>query len=421
MEALQQFAERAYRRPLTPEVSADLLRYYATVREKDGLDHEAAMRESIVAVLMSPDFLYRIDLLKTAPGALPLTDYELASRLSYFLWSSMPDDELLFEAATGRLRDPKILAAQAKRMLQDPRVRALAVEFGGNWLEFRRFGEIMTVDRDHFTTFSNELRDAMFEEPVRLLTDVIQKNRPVIDLLYGKDTFVNSTLARHYGMPMPSGGPNDNDWVHVEDASPYERGGLLPMAAFLTQNAPGLRTSPVKRGNWIVKDVLGERVPPPPPGVPEIPKDESALDLPLREMLARHRGDQNCASCHDRIDPFGLVFEGFGPIGERRKTDLAGRAIDVSAVFPSGDEGSGVQGLLQHVREKRQDDFVNNLCGKLIAYALGRSLIASDEKLIEDMRTTLATGDYRFEIMIESIVTSKQFLQKRGHQELAER
>jgi hypothetical protein len=419
LEALQHFAERAYRRPLTPEESADLLRYYATVRDKDGLDHEAAMRESIVAVLMSPDFLYRIDLLKTADGVHPLTDYELASRLSYFLWSSMPDEELMTEAAAGKLRDPQALAAQAERMLKDPRVRALAVEFGGNWLEFRRFGEITTVDRDHFKTFTGELRDAMFEEPVRLLTNVIRNNRPVIDLLYGKDTFVNPILARHYGMPVPSGGPDD--WVHVEDASPYERGGLLPMAAFLTQNAPGLRTSPVKRGNWIVKNVLGERVPPPPPGVPEIPKDETALDLSLREMLARHRDDPNCASCHDRIDPFGLVFEGFGPIGERREKDLAGRAIDESSVFPGGAAGSGVQGLLQHIREKRQDSFINNLCGKLIAYALGRSLIASDEKLIADMRTNLAADEYRFDTLIESIVTSKQFLQKRGHPELAER
>ncbi len=293
------------------------------------------------------------------------------------------------------------------------------MEFGGNWLEFRRFGEITTVDRDHFKNFSDELRDAMFEEPVRLLSDVIQNNRPVLDLLYGKDTFVNPNLARHYGMPVPNGDPGD--WVHVEDASEYERGGLLPMAAFLTQNAPGLRTSPVKRGNWVVKNVLGERVPPPPPGVPEIPQDETALDLPLREMLARHRDDQNCASCHDRIDSFGLVFEGFGPIGERRDKDLAGRAIDVSAVFPGGAEGSGIQGLLQHIREKRQDNFVHNLCGKLIAYALGRSLIASDEKLIEDMHKNLAADEYRFDTMIESIVTSKQFLQKRGHQDLAEK
>jgi hypothetical protein len=177
----------------------------------------------------------------------------------------------------------------------------------------------------------------------------------------------------------------------------------------------------VKRGNWVVKNVLGERVPPPPAGVAEIPKDETSLDLPLREMLARHRDDPNCASCHDRIDPFGLVFEGFGPIGERREKDLAGRAIDVSAVFPDGAGGSGVQGLLQHIREKQQNSFVNNLCGKLIAYALGRSLLASDEKLIEDMRTKLAADGYRFDTLIESIVTSKQFLQKRGHQDVTER
>jgi hypothetical protein len=418
LEVLQQFATGAYRRPLTPEERADLRRYYTQAREKDGLDHEAAMRESIVAVLMSPDFSYRIDLLKSGQGVgplgvHPLSDYELASRLSYFLWSSMPDDELLAHAAEGDLHYPKIIAAQAKRMLRDPRVRALAMEFGGNWLEFRRFGEITTVDRDHFKSFSNDLRDAMFEEPVRFLTDVFRSNRPVLDLLYGNDTFVNPILARHYGMPVPDG--RAGDWVHVPDATPYQRGGLLPMAVFLTKNAPGLRTSPVKRGNWVVKNVLGERVPPPPPGVPAIPQDESTLEKPLRETLARHRNDSNCASCHDRIDSFGLVFEGFGPIGERREKDLAGRAVDISATFPGGAEGSGVQGLRRYISGARQNDFVNNLCGKLVVYCFGRSFITPDELLIQEMRTKLAADGYRFDAAIETIVTSKQFLNKRGH------
>jgi hypothetical protein len=167
--------------------------------------------------------------------------------------------------------------------------------------------------------------------------------------------------------------------------------------------------------------VLGERIPPPPPNVPDIPKDETKLELPLRQTLARHRDDANCASCHVRIDSFGLVFEGFGPIGERRDKDLAGRAIETSATFPDGGEGAGIEGLRQHIRAKRQDDFVNNLCAKLIAYALGRSLIPPDELLIQDMRGKLSANGYRFDSLIESIVTSKQFLNKRGREELAER
>jgi hypothetical protein len=193
------------------------------------------------------------------------------------------------------------------------------------------------------------------------------------------------------------------------------------MAVFLTRNAPGLRTSPVKRGNWVVKNVLGERIPPPPPVVPELPRDEAKLDLPLRDLLARHRADASCAVCHARFDSLGLVFEGFGPIGERREKDLAGRPVDASAMFPGGSQGDGLEGLRRYIRERRQDDFVDNLCGKLLAYALGRSLIPSDELLIQDMRRKLADHGYRFSHLIETIVTSRQFLTRRGRTEPAER
>ncbi len=419
LKSLLEFAARAYRRPLAKEELDELLAYYRTARTKDGLDHEAAMRESIVAVLMSPDVCYRIDLIGADRGIRPLSDYDLASRLSYFLWSSLPDRELLAHAAAGDLHKLNVIAAQARRMLKDPRIRALTVEFGGNWLDFRHFEELSTVDRERFTSFNPELRAAMFEEPVRFLMNVFQTDRSVLDLLYAKDTFVNPVLARHYGIPEV--GKQSTNWVHVEDASRYERGGLLPMAVFLTKNAPGLRTSPVKRGNWVVKNVLGERIPPPPAVVPELPRDEAKLDLPLRDLLARHRADANCAACHSRFDSFGLVFEGFGPIGERREKDLAGRPVDVSAMFPGGSEAAGLEGLQRYIRDRRQEDFVDNLCGKLLAYALGRSLILSDERLIQEMHGKLASNKFRFESAIESIVTSPQFLTKRGHEELAER
>jgi mono/diheme cytochrome c family protein len=371
LNALLEFAARAYKRPLTQDDKDELVAYYRNCRLKDGLDDEAAMRESIVSVLMSPDFCYRIDLTDAGSGIQPLSDYELASRLSYFLWASIPDDELLAHAAAGDLHRPEVITAQARRMLGDQRVRALAVEFGGNWLDFRRFEELNTVDRERFASFTNDLRQAMFEEPVRFLMDVFQNNRSVLDLIYAKDTFVNPVLAAHYGMPAPSVAPDA--WVHISDAIAYHRGGLLPMAVFLTKNAPGLRTSPVKRGNWIVKNVLGERIPPPPATVPELPQDEAKLDLPLRQMLARHRSDANCAACHARFDSLGLVFEGFGPIGERREKDLAGHSIDDSATFPVGQDGpggdgAGVEGLKQYIHDHRQNDFINNLCGKLLAY-----------------------------------------------------
>ncbi len=418
LQSILQFAAKAYRRPLAQDEKDDLLAYYHTLRAKGGLDHEEAMRELIVSVLMAPDFCYRLDLSSANQGIHPLSDYDLASRLSYFLWSSLPDDELLAHAAAGDLHKPKILTAQAQRMLKDPRTRALAVEFGGNWLDFRHFEQITTVDLERFPVFTSDLKQAMFEEPVHFLLDVFQHNRSILDFLYAKDTFVNPVLAKLYG--MPADGQKNEDWVRVADASPYERGGLLPMAIFLTKNAPGLRTSPVKRGNWVVKNVLGERIPPPPPVVPELPHDEAAMDLPLREMLARHRADPNCAACHARFDALGLVFEGFGPVGERRAQDLAGHPVDASATFPGGGDGTGLKGLQQYIHDKRQDDFVDNFCRKLLAYALGRSLLVSDDAQVQAMRAQLAANDYRFDSLIDSIVSCPQFLTKRGRDDLAQ-
>jgi hypothetical protein len=444
LAALEEFAARAYRRPLTRAEKDDLVAYYHQLREKDGLEHEDAMRDALVYVLMSPDFCYRIDLadsglqpagrsvgdarvvkVSTAGQAgsgasftaVPLSDSALASRLSYFLWSSMPDSELLAHATAGDLHRPEVLVAQARRMLQDVRVRDLATEFGGNWLDFRRFEELNTVDRERFTTFNSDLRQAMFEEPVRFMTDLFQHNGSVLDLVYGDYTFVNPTLARHYGMPVPK--VASNEWVRVDHAQQYGRGGILPMAVFLTKNAPGLRTSPVKRGYWVVRRVLGERIPPPPAVVPELPRDEAKMELPLRQMLARHREDPTCAACHARFDAMGLVFEDFGPIGEKREKDLAGHPVDAHATFPGGSEGTGCGGLRDYVRTHRQDDFVDNLCRKLLGYALNRSLIPSDDLLVEQMRNKLARDGYRFDSLVESIITSPQFLNRRSESHLA--
>jgi hypothetical protein len=186
------------------------------------------------------------------------------------------------------------------------------------------------------------------------------------------------------------------------------------MAVFLTQNAPGLRTSPVKRGYWVVRRVLGETIPPPPATVPELPKDESKMDLPLRDVLAKHRQIASCAACHARFDSFGLAFENYGPIGERRSVDLAGRPVDTHAVFPGGTEGDGFEAVQEYVREHRQKDFVDNLSRKLLAYALGRSLQLSDEPLIDRMQTRLTANGYRFNLLVEMIVSSPQFLNRRA-------
>jgi hypothetical protein len=418
LDALVAFAGRAYRHKLTDFEREDILSFYKSLREKSELSHDEAMRDSIVRILMSPKFCYRIELTSgtakpARPGAAvvtqPLSSNALANRLSYFRWSSMPDAELLAHAESGDLVKPEVLTAQARRMLKDEKARGLAMEFGGNWLDFRRFEDWNSTDRERFPSFTNELRSAMFEEPVRFLEDLIRGDHSVLDVLYGKHTFVNSVLAKHYGMPEVKG----NGWVKVDDATQYGRGGVLPMAVFMTQNAPGLRTSPVKRGYWVVRRLLGEVIPPPPPNVPELPADEGKMDLPLRAMLAKHRNNAACSVCHSRFDSFGLVFEGYGPIGDKRVHDMGGRPVETKAQFPGGGEGDGVAGVQSYIRERRQNDFLDNLSRKLFAYALGRSLMLSDELVVEQMRAIESAKGYRFSPLVEAIVTSPQFRNKR--------
>jgi hypothetical protein len=413
LEALAKFAGRAFRRPLSRSERDELLAFYRESRQSGGLNHEEAIRDALASVLLSPEFCFRIDPAPAGDSVQPLSDYALASRLSYFLWSSMPDEELMAHAAAGDLHRPEVLVAQARRMLRDGRVRGLATEFAGNWLAFRRFEEHNGVDRQRFASFTNELRQAMYEEPIRFFLDVAQRDGSVLDFLDANHTFVNPILAKHYGIPMS--GARAGDWVRVDDVRQYGRGGLLPMSVFLTSNSPGLRTSPVKRGYWVVRRMLGETIPPPPPGVPELPKDEAKLgELTLPQLLARHREAKECAGCHRRFDSIGLAFEGFGPIGERRERDLGGRPVVTHANFPDGSEGAGLDGLRRYLTERRREEFVENLCRKLLAYALGRTLIPSDELTIKAMRTRLSADGHRFSGLVESIVTSPQFLNRWG-------
>ncbi len=427
--ALLEFAERAYRRPLARSERDALAAHYETLRYGSGLTHEEAMRDSIVGVLMSPKFLYRLERIEVgtddgwreasddssaAPARVelvqPLSGHALASRLSYFLWSSMPDEELLAHAAGGDLRDPAVVVAQARRMLKDPRVRGLVVDFAGNWLGFRRFEEHNAVDRERFPSFDKKLRSAMFLEPVKFIENVIRDDGSVLDLLYGTHTFVNSTLAEHYAIPASIAG---DEWIRIDDARPHGRGGLLTMAVLLTQNAHGLRTSPVKRGYWVASRLLGEAISPPPDSVPRLPEDEATSELRMSALLERHAADPSCASCHARFDSLGLVFEGYGPIGERRSADLAQRPVDTRVSFPNGEFGDGPEDLRSYVREHREGEFADTLCRKLLAFGLGRSLLPSDELLVERMRAELAESFYRFAPLVEAIVTSRQFLYRR--------
>ena len=418
LDALQTFAERAFRRPLETREKDDLLDDYRELRDQDGLSHEEAIHDSIVRILVSPKTCYRIDVHAPDEGSRPLNDFELASRLSYFLWASMPDQELLASAAQGTLHEPAVLMAQVRRMLRDDRIRGLATEFVGHWLEFRRFEQHNTVDLEKFPAFTDQLRNAMFEEPLRLFMYIARENRSVLELLNADYTFVNPTLAAHYEIKANSDPlqppSNDSEWKRVDHVNAIGRGGLLTMSVFLTQSSPGLRTSPVKRGYWVVSRLLGERILPPPATVPELPKDEAtAGELTIPQLLARHRSNAACAGCHQRFDSIGIVFEGYGPVGERREKDLGGHPVDTHAVLPNGAEATGVQGLKDYLR-LRQDEYLNNFCRKLLSYAIGRGLIPSDQLFVDQMRQKLVQDGYRFESLVESIVTSSQFMNKHG-------
>ncbi|MDP7017683.1 MAG: DUF1592 domain-containing protein [Pirellulaceae bacterium] len=421
LAAIITFAERAFRRPLTDREQQSLLAFYRHLLEEEKLGHAEAVKDTLVSILMSPHFCYRLDLGGTGDKRAAIPDQQLASRLSFFLWSSLPDQRLLDRAAVGELRRPAVIAAEARRMLRDDRVRGLAIEFGGNWLDFRRFEEHNAVARERFPQFTDELRQAMFEEPVRFFVDVAKRDRSVLDFLFADDTFVNPALAQHYGVADSLDSKSPSDWTRIENANEFGRGGLLPMSVFLTKNSPGLRTSPVKRGYWVVRRLLGERIPPPPPGVPDLPPDEAQLgDRTLSQVLARHRENPSCAGCHNRFDSIGVAFERFGPVGERRRQNLAGKDVDTRVRFPgknkeaTGVDGDGIAGLQNYLREHRRVEYLDNICRKLLSYALGRSLIPADDLLIARMRDQLAENDHRFGSLIETIVTSPQFLQRRA-------
>lgn len=415
---LLELVERAFRRPLVDAERDEFRRIYHEFRDADGASHEEAIRETLASALMSPHFCYRYLRNASADDAnarvRELTGVELANRLSFFLWSSMPDQELMQWAQSDPPLREQPLLELVRRLVRSEKIGGFAQEFAGNWLGFRRFQQHQAVDRERFPQFTNELREAMFEEPVRFFVDLLRNNRPANQLLRADFTWVNGALASHYGIPFPE--ENPEHWVRVSErdaSAPTGRGGLLSMGAFLTMNAPGLRTSPVKRGYWVVRRLLGEQIPAPPPNVPELPKDEAALgddaEVTLPMLMARHRADPQCSSCHHKFDFAGLAFEGFGPIGERRDRDLGGRPVEDHFALPDGSTAKGVDGLRQYLLTERADEFHRNLAEKLVTYALGRPLVPPDTQLLSRVRKQLAAEDQGLLDVIETIVLSSQF------------
>lgn len=410
LDALVDFAARAYRRPLREKEKTELLGLYKTLRGKE-TSHEEALRGVLARVLVAPAFLFRIEQAPPGKTAGAINDWELATRLSYFLWSAGPDDELRRLAAAGQLRDPKILAEQTRRMLKDDRVRALAAEFGTQWLHVRGFAELKDKNEKLFPTFDAKLRQAIEEESILFFQDLFQADRAATEILDADYTFLNDLLAKHYAIPGVTGPA----WRRVEGVRKYGRGGILGLASVQASQSGASRTSPVLRGNWIVETLLGEKLPRPPANVPKLPEEEGGADkLTTRQLVEKHASVVECAVCHQRIDPFGFALERYDPIGRRRDKDLGGLAVDARAKLKDGTEFEGIDGLRTYLLAKKKDVIVRLFCRKLLGYALGRAVTLSDQPLIDEMMVELNKNDGRLSAAVLAIVQSRQFRMIRG-------
>ncbi len=408
LDAVLDFANLAYRRPLAQPEKEALRGLYRKLRE-EGLPHEQSIRLLLARVLVAPAFLYHPENAPPGDKQAPVNDWELANRLSYFLWSSAPDAELRAVAAAGKLHESGVLAAQTHRMLGDERVRRLAVEFGCSWLHIHDFDELNEKSERHFPAFL-ELRGAMYEESIRFFTDFFQSNRPILSILDADYTFLNEPLAKYYGIPGVTG----PEWRRVDGVKNYFRGGILGLASTLAKQSGASRTSPILRGNWVAEALLGDKLPKPPKDVPQLPEDEAAATLTVRELTEKHANDPRCAGCHVRIDGFGFALENYDAIGRYREKDLGGRAINSRAAVLDGSEVDGMAGLRDYLLTKRRDDFLRQFCRKLLGYSLGRAVQLSDEPLLKEMQAQLAKSGYLIGDAIEEIVQSRQFREIRG-------
>jgi len=410
MQQLFDFASRAFRRPLRSAEKDNLRALYDTLRQKK-MPHGAAFRSVLARVLISPSFLLHVENPPPGKKPRPVNDWELASRLSYFLWGTMPDEELRQTAAAGRLHDRQVLAKQTRRMLKDGRVRGLAIEFGTQWIHVRGFDRFNEKNETLFPTFDARLRKAIYEESILFFQDLFQNNRPVMQVLDSDATFLNETLAKHYGIPGVSG-PR---WRRVTGVRKYGRGGILGLASVQTKQAGASRTSPVLRGNWVVETLLGERLPRPPPNVPQLPETETGNGgLTMRQVVEKHVKAPGCAACHQRIDPFGFAFERYDPIGRLRNKDLGGLPVDTNVTLKDGTKFTGIDGLRNYLRTKKKDVVVRFFCRRLLGYALGRSVTLSDQPLLDEMLAGMQNNDGRLVNIVLVIVNSPQFRLIRG-------
>lgn len=408
---VREFATRAFRRPITSDEENRLFEIMRAAFQQDA--SEAEIFETVTAaVLSSPHFLFRVEMdadKVDADGIRELNDYELASRLSYFLWSSMPDERLFDLAARGELHHHEVLAAEATRMLADEKSRALVDNFAGQWLQLRDVSRL-TPDPDKFPEFDDELRVAMRRETETFVETMIREDRSVLEFLNADFTYVNERLARHYGIENVSG-----DAFQRVSLSGGRRG-VLTHASILMLTSNPTRTSPVKRGKWILDNMLAQSPPPPPPNVPLLEEGAETLGS-LREQMEQHRSNPSCAVCHQTMDALGFGLEKFDAVGAYRERD--GRfEIDASGELPGGRSFDGAAELMQILSDDRKHEFSVCLTKKLLTYALGRGLVSYDRCTINDAVASLREHDYRFSSLVRSIVTSAPFTMREAKREL---
>jgi cytochrome c5 len=412
-QILTNLARHAYRRPVTNADVSPLLGFYQRGRQSGG-SFDKGIEVALRAMLVSPNFLFREE--RDPEGAKPgsvykLGDYELASRLSYFLWSSMPDDELMDLAQKGRLRDTAVLDQQVHRMLADKKAASLVTNFAGQWL-FLRNVESDKKDKDVFPEYDQSLRDAFKTETEMFFDSVLQNDGSVLDLLRANYTFLNERLARFYGVPDVYGPA----FRKVELTDPNRRG-LLGQGSLLAVTSYPNRTSVVQRGKWILENLLGAPPPPPPPDVPALKPHGSNGNMTLRQAMEQHRADPTCASCHSRMDPIGFALENYNGIGKWRVMDDTGAKIDSSGTLPGGATFNGPAGLTNLLITDKKVDFVTTFSGKLMTYALGRGVESYDEPVIRTITREAARDDYRMSSLILGIVHSAPFEMRRTAQD----
>ena len=405
---IEQFASKAYRRPVEPDEVARLLRLFRKADAR-GDSFDASVKLALRGVLVSPSFLFVVQPAKATSEPYPISDRELAARLSYFLWASTPDDELLSLAERGTLSTPLVLEQQVDRMLADGRSRALAVDFAKQWLGIDRLATASEPDHRRFPTYTPALRDAMVEEAVSFFAGMLRENRPVIDLIQANYTYLNQALAEHYGI----GGVEGPEFRLVGLDDP-RRGGVLGMAAVLTLTSYPRRTSPVLRGKWVLEEILGTPPPPPPPNIKVLSADDKSRDgLSFRQRLEQHRKDSQCASCHAKLDPLGFGLENFDPIG-RWRDQVDGQPVDAAGVLTGGRSFRGQAELKAILVEQKKDLFVRNLASRMLSYALARGIEPTDAPALRQIIAELEASGGGMRTLVAEVVASYPFRHRRG-------